>query len=235
MVSLLPEDSLARLRSVLGENLTGLNGREVQALVTADVEGSVTNQRLQQFCTDHTADITRLLQDLVAKGFLAKHGYGRWASYRLAERLAGSRHKEEGTPDITPGDSRHSGENPSHNTGNSSHNTGNSSHNTGNSSHNDGDASLSEQFDSVLLKIAENARAKSRLTPEAMRDLLVELCAVRELTLDEIGSLLQRNPTGIRNRFLSPLVQSGRMERRFPKEPIHPKQAYKTNLDWSAE
>lgn len=170
---------------------------------------------------EDTADITRLLQDLVAKGFLAKHGYGRWASYRLAERLAGSRHKEEGTPDITPGDSRHSGEN--------------SSHSGGNSSHNDGDASLSEQFDSVLLKIAENARAKSRLTPEAMRDLLVELCAVRELTLDEIGRLLQRNPAGIRNRLLRPLVQSGRMELRFPQEPNHPKQAYKTNLNWSAE
>lgn len=176
---------------------------------------------------EDTADINRLLQDLVAKGLLVKDGYGRWASYRLAERL---------------GDSRHSGENSSHNTGNSSHNTGNSSHNTGNSSHsggnsshNDGDASLSEQFDSVLLKIAENARAKSRLTPEAMRDLLVELCAVRELTLDEIGRLLQRNPAGIRNRLLRPLVQSGRMVLRFPQEPNHPKQAYKTNLDWSAE
>jgi hypothetical protein len=191
---------------------------------------------------EDTADITRLLQDLVAKGLLVKDGYGRWASYRLAERLAGSRHKEEGTPDITPGDSRHNGENSSHNTGNSSHSNGNSSHNTGNSSHsgvnslhNDGDASLSEQFDPVLLKIAENARTKSRLAPEVMQDLLVELCAVRELTLDEIGSLLQRNPTGIRNRFLSPLVQSGRMQLRFPQEPNHPKQAYKTNPDWSAE
>jgi ATP-dependent DNA helicase RecG len=177
---------------------------------------------------EDTADITRLLQDLVAKGLLVKDGYGRWASYRLAERLAGSRHKEEGTTDITPGDSRHNGEN-------SSHNTGNSSHSNGNSLHNDGDASLSEQFDPVFLKIAENARTKSRLAPEVMQDLLIELCAVRELTLDEIGSLLQRNPTGIRHRFLSPLVQSGRMQLRFPQEPNHPKQAYKTNPDWSAE
>jgi ATP-dependent DNA helicase RecG len=91
MVSLLPEESLARLRAVLGDNLAGLNAREVQALVTADVEGSVTNQRLQQFCTDHTTDITRLLQDLVAKDCLLKDGYGRWASYRLSERLSGSR------------------------------------------------------------------------------------------------------------------------------------------------
>ena len=39
----------------------------------------------------------------------SKDLYGSWASYRLAERLAGSRHKEEGTPDITPADSSHSG------------------------------------------------------------------------------------------------------------------------------
>jgi hypothetical protein len=31
------------------------------------------------------------------------------------------------------------------------------------------------------------------------------------------------------------LVQSGRMQLRFPQEPNHPKQAYKTNPDWSAE
>ena len=39
----------------------------------------------------------------------SKDLYGSWASYGLAERLAGSRHKEEGTPDITPADSSHSG------------------------------------------------------------------------------------------------------------------------------
>jgi hypothetical protein len=72
MVSLLPEESVARLRAVLGENLGGLNGREVQASVTADMEGNVSNLRLQQFCTDHTADIARLLQNLVAKVFPGK-------------------------------------------------------------------------------------------------------------------------------------------------------------------
>ena len=214
MVSLLPEESLTRLRALLGDGMAGLNGREVQALVTADVEGCVTNQRLQQFCTDHTADITRLLQDLVGKSLLEKDGYGRWATYRLSDRLAESRHSYEGTPDTRPEDSGHS---------------------NGNSSHNGGDSSLSDQFELALLQIAETARTRSRLTPEVMEDVLVALCAVRELTLEEIGRLLQRNPQGIRNRFLSPMVQSGRMLLRFPHEPNHPKQAYKTNPGWSAE
>jgi ATP-dependent DNA helicase RecG len=149
MVSLLPENSLTRLRSILGENLGGLNGREVQALVTADVEGSVTNQRLQQFSSDHTTDITRMLQDLVAKGFLIKDGYGRWASYRLAERLGRSGHNADGTPDITAEDSGHSGTSSQPNDGSSQRN----------------DPVLG---DTGLLAIAAPAREKARLAPQTM-------------------------------------------------------------------
>lgn len=227
MVSLLPEDSLVRLRAVLGEQLEGLNAREVQALVTADVEGIVTNQRLQQFSSDHTTDITRMLQDLVSKEFLVKDGYGRWASYRLAERVAGAGVNAQGTPDLAAGDSERK-------EASSPRKIGNSSHNAGNSSHNEGDSLQSDQFDPALLVIAEQARAKDRLTPESMQEVLTALCAVRELSLDEIGRLLQRNARGIRNRHLRPMVQSGRMQLRFPDEPNHPKQAYRTNPDWKA-
>ena len=204
MVSLLPEDSLVRLRAVLGEKLGGLNARGVQTLVMADVEGIVTNQRLQQFSSDHTTDITKMLQDIVSKEFLVKKGYGRWASYRLAERVAKSGGNSEGTPDTTMGDPSHSAEDSSHNAGNSSQ---------------------SNQFDLALLIIAEQARAKSRLTPESMRKVLTALCAVSELSLEEIGRMLHRNARGIRNRYLRPMVQSGRMQLRFPDEPNHPKQA----------
>ena len=218
MVSLLPEDSLVRLRAVLGEKLGGLNARGVQTLVMADVEGIVTNQRLQQFSSDHTTDITKMLQDIVSKEFLVKKGYGRWASYRLAERVAKSGGNSEGTPDTTMGDPSHSAEDSSHNAEDSSHNAGNSSQ--------------SNQFDLALLIIAEQARAKSRLTPESMRKVLTALCAVSELSLEEIGRMLHRNARGIRNRYLRPMVQSGRMQLRFPDEPNHPKQAYRTNPDW---
>lgn len=225
MVSLLPETSLARLRSVFGVSLDRLNGREVQALVTADVEGTVTNRRHKQFSNDHTADITRMLQELVAKDFLIKDGYGRWASYRLAERLSGSGHSVEGTPDTTAVDAGHKG-------ASSSQIGPNSSHKAGDSSHNGGDSALIDEFPPALLAITERARTTSRLTPEEMTEVLLEVCTERDLTLDEIGRLLQRNARGIRNRFLSPLVQSGRMKLRFPLEPNHPKQAYRTNPAW---
>ncbi len=116
MVSLLPEDSLTRLRDVLGEELGRLNAAQVQALVTADVEGSVRNQRLQQFSNDHTTDITKMLQELVIKGLLVKDGYGRWASYRLAERFCSSPHKADSSPH-NEGSSPHSGKSSLRNDG----------------------------------------------------------------------------------------------------------------------
>jgi hypothetical protein len=141
MVSLLPEDSLASLQTVLGIEFGRLNAPQVQALVTADVEGSVTNQRLQQFSNDHTTDITKMLQELVVKGLLVKDGYGRWASYRLAERFYSSPHDEDSSP--------HGGKS--------------SPHNAGGSQRNDEipENIQSESEDPELLTIAARAREKS--------------------------------------------------------------------------
>ena len=83
MVSLLPEESLQRLRSRFGPKFNRLDGLEVQALVTADLERTVSNRRLQEVCDEHPADLTKLLHNLVARGFLHQDGQKRWASYRL--------------------------------------------------------------------------------------------------------------------------------------------------------
>lgn len=210
MVSLLPEESLSRLRSVLGERMTELDGREVQALVTADVEGVVSNQRLQQFCTEHTADITRLLQGLVAKGFLGKYGYGRWASYRLAGHLAKSSHTAEVAPDTASGDSGHNGATP------------------------DISAqapSVTPEEDPALLAIAEPARQQKRMDPDEMRQLIRSLCRGRFLTFRQLAALLSREPNGLQRWTLRPMAQEKQLILAYPETPNHPKQAYQTNPD----
>ena len=211
MMSLLPEESLTRLRAALGDGMAGLDGREVQALVTADVEEIVTNQRLQQFCADHTSDITRLLQNLVAKGFLEKDGYGRWASYRLAERLAGSRHTGEEAPDTTKGDSRHSGTSPV----------------TAGQT-----PGVAPEEDPALLAIAEPARMQKRLGPEEMRPLIRSLCQGRFLTFRQLATLLSREPNGLQRWTLRPMAQERQLLMAYPDTPNHPKQAYQSNPDW---
>ncbi len=204
MVSLLPEESLARLRTVLGADMGRLNVREVQALVTAEVEGSVTNLRLRQFSTDHTTDITRMLQELVAKGLLAKDGYGRWASYRLSERLARSGHIAAGTPHITTPDSTHNFEGTPH---------------------------ITLENDPALVAKAQIARQKRRLSPDQMRMVIQSLCEGQFLTPRQIASLVGRNPRGIQDRYLRPMARARELMLRYPDEPNHPNQAYKTTPD----
>ena len=179
MVSLLPEESVGRLRTA---------------------------------SSDHPTDITRLLQDLVGKGHLVKDGYGRWASYRLSEKLVRSDRDAPGETEILQAGSQH---------------------NDGSSQHNDGSSQRTDPVldGAELLAIAAPAREKARLAPAKMRELIWQLCQIQSLTVSQLAGLLNRHPEGIRNRFLSEMVREGVLLARYP-DPTHPEQAYRANPDW---
>lgn len=82
-VSLLPDESVARLRRRFGEKWDSLSPVEVQALVLADTEGEVANARLRLMCDHHAADLTQLLQRLVNKGLLVQIDQKRGTTYQL--------------------------------------------------------------------------------------------------------------------------------------------------------
>ena len=89
MISLIPKESLLRLEERFGSKFRKLSQLEVQALVTADVEGYVDNSRMCQITTIHTTDVTKLLQSLVEQGMLFQENKSRWSRYQL-----NSLHKE---------------------------------------------------------------------------------------------------------------------------------------------
>lgn len=84
MMSLIPDESLARLKQRYGTKFQKFTALEVQALVTADLEGWVDNARMRQITPQHATDITRLLQKLVSRGILIQDGQGRWTRYHLS-------------------------------------------------------------------------------------------------------------------------------------------------------
>ena len=83
MVSLIPHESAARLRQLFGPDFELLTHIEVQTLVTADLEGGVSNARLQLLRSEHPVELTRILQGLAARGFLDQVGQKRGCIYRL--------------------------------------------------------------------------------------------------------------------------------------------------------
>ena len=73
------------LRQCFGSRSATLDKTAVQAVVTAQLEGSVTNSRMQEITGEHAKDITGVLQSLVRDGLLTQQNQRRWASYRVAE------------------------------------------------------------------------------------------------------------------------------------------------------
>jgi ATP-dependent DNA helicase RecG len=83
MVSLMPPASEIRLRQLFGLDFDLLTPIEVQTLVMADLEGGVTNARLQLLRSEHPVEISRMLQGLAARGFLEQLGQKRGCLYKL--------------------------------------------------------------------------------------------------------------------------------------------------------
>ncbi|MDO5691593.1 MAG: ATP-binding protein [Pseudomonadota bacterium] len=65
-----------------------------------------------------------------------------------------------------------------------------------------------------------------RHPPERMRDLIVDLCTQRAWRVDELATLLQRNPESIRQSYLRPLLAQQRIAMTLPDTPTSSQQAY---------
>ena len=107
MISLIPAETLDRLRRAFGSRVDSLASAELQALATSDVEGSVSNVRLQELLTDHPVDITRMLTRLCDQGLLISDNRRRWTTYRLGGGPREPSHFNVGDSSHLPGDSSH--------------------------------------------------------------------------------------------------------------------------------
>lgn len=222
MISLIPEESLARLRRRFGLRFDHFNPLEVQALVTADLESVVDNARMRQITGGHAADMTRLLQGLVAANTLRQEGTGRWTRYRLGGEAPSPLDSSVQRSD----DSLHSTGDSVHKDRDSAHKGSGSAHKTGASAL---EGTISDTERSVLDQLAAPARSHRRLAPRDLEQLILRLCFGRWLTRRQLGDLLQRSPDSIRSRFLTPMVAHGYLRLRYPDKPNRADQAYTTS------
>lgn len=233
-VSLLPEDTLHALSQRFGSAFDSLDEHGRVAVATAEIEGFVNNVRMQQICGLHPRDITVLLKRLVDGEFLVQNGHGRGATYRTKGSdtvdMAGA--DEFAASDASSEQSKRRSE---HISPTSEHLSLSSEHLSLSSEHSeespgatpaDGSALTSE---AMLLEIASPVRSSRRNAPETTRKVILELCHGRFLTMSQLAKLLDRSPDSLRQRFIKPMVDDEKaLERRFPKQPNHEAQAYRT-------
>jgi ATP-dependent DNA helicase RecG len=204
MLSLIPEESLDRLKQRFGKRFATFNKLEIQALITADLEGYVDNARMRQITNHHAADITSTLQSLVSQGSLTQEGQGRWTRYSLP----------------TQPDSVHSGIDSVHKVDDSVHKEISYSVHKG---------EIPEDQWVILLDLSKSARENQRLPPGEMEKIILILCKDRWLTRNQLSNLVNRNPDGLRTRFLTQMVRHELLKLRYPDKPNRVDQAYTTN------
>ncbi len=228
LVSMLPESVLSVLMERFGESFRALDKDAVQALATAAMEGSVSNQRLQDILTLHRRDITGLLQMLVKAGFLEPEGFGRGTRYELvAAEAAGVQRStltDLGTsppakpvsPPAKPVSPPAKPVSPPAKPAG-----------PGDEVPRSGEV-VDPAVDERLLVIAEPVRSTRRINVAVTRRVVLELCRDRFLSLRQLSQLLARGPESLRDDFITPLVRDGLLELRFPDQRSRRDQAYRT-------
>ena len=228
MNSLVPEVAVAELNGRLGTRFTAQTETARLALITAQVEGEVSHDRLKQISADHPADLTKMLGALVRDGLLASEGSGRGMTYRLPWRRreastlfdtadAGENTQPEGAkpPELDAKPPELNAKPPEF------------------------DAKPPEleifqdwalvppELQASLEELAKPVAERKHARAPTVRKTIQALCAERFLGLRVLAHVLRRDPDDLRKRTLTPMVQEGALRTAFPS-PRDPRQAYTT-------
>jgi len=210
MISLVPEGAIKELKTELGASFSDLGEVEQLALVTAHCEGCVNHGRLKEVTKEHPHDITVALHGLVEKGLLMSEGSGRSTFYYRP-----GRHPMEGEMFGAPGIcSKPSSE---HLPGSSEHLPESFEHLIASSEHLD-----------TLREIARPVGSVRKASRKVVEVTILRLCEGRYLTLDDLADLLNRSKDSLRNHYINPMLEDGRIEAKYKNVPTHPLQGYRT-------
>jgi predicted HTH transcriptional regulator len=199
--SILPEETLHSLREFFGDKVASLDKDELNILAICQIEGEVTNNRLQESINKHRTDITKILQELCKQGFLISENKSRWTTYRLnAEYLIDTEYKakqkENRVETLTP----------------------NSETLTPNLE------TLTPKSDTSVSKISK------KLSKDKLNTLIINSCKDRFISIEQIALAVNRSQTYLQNEVLPYLVNNGKLVRLYPENPNHPNQAYKSSV-----
>lgn len=243
MQSLIPEDTVTELRNMFGSKVDKLNQFERVILATAETEGVITHQRIQSISEKHPHDISQTLQHLVKENFLTPTGKTKGRTYSLPGRTAP-------TPeDVFTAPHKSADLSSEHKAISSTHKEHSSAQieissvpkseperdeygrlitNEFNFPLIDKLEVIAEDYQIKLLEIANLPRQKRRLKPQKLKEVILRLCKDQYVTLNVLGKIVDRNPDGLRQRYIKSLIRDKQLKMAFPATPNHERQAYIT-------
>jgi hypothetical protein len=199
-LSLVPEQTLDDLRASLGPVFDALSREERLILITAEIEKTVDHGRMISMMDIHPHDLTKLFSGLTEKGLLHQEGTGRGTIYFRPEARFADTWEELRSGGLL-GKSEGLGVVP-------------------------GGLGVSSGGWERLTAIAEPIASRKRAPKEDVERVLMQLCALQPLTLEQLTKLLNRSVDGLRKDYLQPMIKGKRLRYKYPTIPNHPEQAY---------
>jgi ATP-dependent DNA helicase RecG len=228
MFSIIPDNTLAHLRSVFGSSIVERFGKnELTILATCAIEGEITNNRLQYLLDLHRTDITLLLQDLCKSGYLTSENKGRWTTYHLNPSFL-----QEYSPNkvATPDDGNvATSDDPNVATSDDPDVATSDDANVATSD--DANVATSDDANVATSEAGKNKLTLNKPIERYSRSELYKLieiaCKDEFRSLEEIAATVKREYQYIRNRVIPEMMKAGLIIRLHPNIPNHPQQAYK--------
>ncbi|CEG55695.1 hypothetical protein [Legionella fallonii] len=240
MIDLFPAGIVEKLRTLFSGEYDELEHAAQVALAIAASEGTVTHEKLKIHTKLHAAYLSHILRGLVRKHLLYQTGTSRGSVYHLPG------FETPNPEDVFDDSLLPQNIDSSRNNEDSSRNNEESSRNSDSNRDKDGclisghielpiiDSleNLSEHLRDALLLLAKPVRDKKRVDPEALNEIILNICTNRYITISALSGILKRQPETLRRQYLSGLVKSKLLVMAFPKTPNDPRQAYSklTNL-----
>ncbi len=198
-LSLVPESVLENLKESLGADvLATLSEHERLVLVTASIETTVDHARLMEVLNIHPRDLSTLLARLVEKSLIHQEGSGRGTIYFLPQAR-----QRDATTELNSGLFDVKGPDLS-------------------SGYLESSGPLMDELKQIARPVADKKKASADL----VREVIIQLCALQALKLDELERLLNRSGESLRKKYLQQLVKDKVLKLKFPTKPNHPQQAY---------
>ena len=233
--SLIPEEALQSLNERFGDDFGRMTETERLALITVEIEGTVTHSRLKQISSDHPRDITSILRHLVDAGILESKGRGRATVYFFmgeaqemtavesgGESLLGNiPPKAASIPlkdvSIPPKDVSIPLKDVSIPTKDVSIPT---------KIEDIPQKDIPDELWNELWELAKPIREQKRSSRNDIVKTIKTLCSQCFLSADALSKLLNRKPKTLKEKYLYRMEDVLQME--FPNNPKHPRQAYRT-------
>ena len=207
MFSVIPDVVLNNLNAIY-DDVSNLSPDELTVLSFCQIEGSISNQRLQYVLNIHSSDITTLLKKLCDLEYLESDNNGRWTTYKLKLKVDTSNTKvDTSLNDID--------------------------NQTLLIEKVDTSDTKVDTTDTKVDTSVEKVAFRTKLSKAQLEEEIMKICKSEYVKMDEVAIILGKSVDYLKNKIFPKMIKDGKLEKHFPFTHNHPEQGYKTAEEYA--